>query len=58
MLDLQKHFDYEREDEDVNKEVDMIKKNKDEHKERPEFSVEQSKKSKLPTSKISSLSLP
>ena len=35
------------------KEVDMIAKNKGAHKERPEFSVEESDKSVLPTSKIS-----
>jgi len=57
MLDLKKHMDYERANEDLNKEVDMISKNDGKHKERPQFSVEKSDKSALPTSKISSLSL-
>ena len=53
MLDLRKHHEYERENEKSNKEVDMIKKLKGSPKERPQFSVEQSEKSELPTSKIS-----
>jgi len=53
MLSLKNHEDYERTDD----EVDVIAKNKDEHKERPEYGVESSEKSNLPTSKISSLSL-
>ena len=53
MLDLRKHHEYERANEASNKEVDMIKKLKGSPKERPQFSVEQSEKSELPTSKIS-----
>ena len=53
MLDLRKHYEYEREKEKSNKEVDMIKELKDSPKERPQFSVEKSEKSVLPTSKIS-----
>lgn len=53
MLDLRKHYEYERANEASNKEVDMIKKLKGSPKERPQFSVEQSEKSELPTSKIS-----
>lgn len=53
MLDLRKHYQYERTDEASNKEVDRLAKNKDVHKERPEFCEEISDKSALPTSKIS-----
>jgi len=53
MLDINPHYQYERTDEKINKEVDMIKKNKGKHKERPDFSIENSEKSALPTSKIS-----
>ena len=53
MLDLRKHHQYERKDEESNKEVDMIKKLKGDHKERPQFTDEKSDKSALPTSKIS-----
>lgn len=49
MLDLRDHSKYQRDDD----EVDVIKKNKDKYKERPEYSVEKSDKSVLPTSKIS-----
>jgi len=49
MLSLKNHEDYERTDD----EIDVIAKNKDEHKERPEYSVEDSDKSNLPASKIS-----
>ena len=49
MLSLKNHEDYER----TNNEVDMIAKNKGKHKERPEFSTEDSDKSNLPTSKVS-----
>ncbi len=52
MLDLRKHNQYERTNEESNKEKDMIKENKG-HKERPEFYVDHSEKSVLPTSKIS-----
>lgn len=52
MLDLTPHHDYERTDEKLNKEKDMIKELEG-HKERPQFSVDQSEKSVLPTSKIS-----
>lgn len=53
MLDLREHHQYERKDEKMNKEVDMIQKNKGKHKERPEFGVEDSEKSVLPSSKVS-----
>jgi len=49
MLDLKKHQEYNRPDD----EIDVIKKNKDKHKERTEFLEENSDKSALPTSKIS-----
>ena len=52
MLDLRNHNQYERTDEESNKEKDMIAENKG-HKERPQFSGDQSEKSELPTSKIS-----
>lgn len=52
MLDLRNHNQYERTNEESNKEVDMIEKGKG-HKERPQFSIDQSEKSELPTSKIS-----
>jgi hypothetical protein len=53
MLDLRKHYEYERENEKSNKEIDMFKKLENSPKERPQFSVESSEKSVLPTSKIS-----
>ena len=52
LLNLRDHHQYERTNEESNKEVDMTKKN-NEHYERPQFTIENSNKSELPTSKIS-----
>ena len=53
MLDLRKHYEYERGSKEFDKEVDILEKEKNPNHERPQFSVDKSDKSVLPTSKIS-----